>query len=153
MFYNYTKYPRTAWVKAREKRVSDAEERSEKAEKSWNENPEIQKAQNFQEQSQLEDLAKNGLSSPDMEDADFSQEFLEAEAKISQKLGKSWNEEKVDNSETFEAEILGTSDVLVDENFELSEEDTKGFENLLKILKEGKDIKAMKSINLSALAN
>ena len=155
MLYEFIKYPATGWIRARQKRVSDSNERNEQAEKSWNENPDIQKAQFLKDQNQLDDLAKYGLGSPDVDsDIDFDPTFLEAEEEISKKLGKNWNEEKIDNSETFEAEILGTSDVLVSENFELSEEDNKGFENLLKILKEGKDLKTIplniKTINLSA---
>lgn len=163
-FVDFKKYPKTGWIKAREKRVADAQKRNEEAEESWENNPDLLKAQNLQEKEKIENLVKYGLSPPDPEtDADFGQDFLDAESAIAKKLGdKNWNkikEDKTENSEgfEFEGEILKVGDrVQLSESgadFDLSEQDKKGFKNLLKLLKKGKDIKKlmpMKMINLSA---
>lgn len=169
-YVDFKKFPKTGWQRAMKKRQKEADQRNEEAEKSWENNPDIQKAKSLQEQRKLNDLAKFGLSPPDVgEGIQFSQNIIDAEKELEKKLGKNWNEvknkkveEKVDNSDStfsFKGVILGAGDRIEltesESDFELSDEDKLGMKNLLSMLKKGKDIKKLaplkiKTINLSA---
>lgn len=169
-FYDFKRFPKTAWSRSRKERVKRAEKEEKEFNESWKNNVELSKVRKFREQEKLNDLAKFGLSPPDVgEGIQFSQNIIDAEKELEKKLGKNWNEvknkkveEKVDNSDStfsFKGVILGAGDRIelteFESDFELSDEDKLGMKNLLSMLKKGKDIKKLaplkiKTINLSA---
>lgn len=139
-FYNFVRWPNTAWERSRKERVKKAEEDAANFEKSWNENPDIQKIRAFKEQEKLQSLKKGLMNDGEEINVIWPEEFNKAEDWLSMKMGEG-GEQETTKEEKEEEDHFWFKGTLLKESEEEKEEETEGEKMFQQFLKEGKEEK------------